>query len=105
MRKPNAIVPASQEATALRAQVAGYTDAELIAAMRITPDQLSLWNRIANGEQVPGAADVLSAIRLKLSYTVSKPAMRVVIAPFSVKDPYDGPDIFVDTTARPASDS
>ena len=52
-------------------------DADMKAKVTLTEAELNAWNQIAAGRPMRNSTAVLQAIKMKMEYTVSKPAQKV----------------------------
>ena len=62
----------------LAAEAPAFKDEEALRQeMYLTRGELAALNKIASGKPVPNANAVLTAIRMKLDYTLTKPVQRI----------------------------
>lgn len=76
-KPPSRLPRVSRRAETLLEAPAFKDEESLRAGMYLTKKELAALNKIASGEPVPGAANVLTAIRMKLDYTLTKPVQRI----------------------------
>lgn len=67
-----------REARKKAKQAPAFTDdADMKAKVTLTEAELAAWNQIAAGRPMRNSTAVLQAIKMKMEYTVSKPAQKV----------------------------